>query len=258
METCSRILRIYIDWIGGGVLLSYICPVCKTENSSDSKHCKNCGTWLLDTNYPPEIKPKKPFYCRIPGYRSGKWWKKLIASVFYVFVLLCIFIVWIAIKNPVTNQSIKQIPYTVSVQGIGKIKGVCVNNVGVAIASIQTAKNIEHVQTEGEFYIIRVVFANYRKSPIHAYGSFGNPLFKIIDSSGREFTYSPDGQEAFYDYKGLSIFGNIGGSYINPGITASDYIVFDMPPRLTNLKLQIQSTVIGNTVTLPLEVIKVD
>ncbi len=33
---------------------------------------------------------KKPFISKIPGFRSGKWWKKIIASIGYFFILLII------------------------------------------------------------------------------------------------------------------------------------------------------------------------
>lgn len=66
--------------------MAYICPVCKTTNGDDEKYCKKCGTWLPDTINPAI--PKKSFFQRIPGFRSGKWWKKAIASIFYGIVLL--------------------------------------------------------------------------------------------------------------------------------------------------------------------------
>jgi len=37
-----------------------------------------------------ETKTKKPFLQKVPGFRSGKWWKKTIAVVGYLFILLII------------------------------------------------------------------------------------------------------------------------------------------------------------------------
>jgi len=38
-----------------------------------------------------ETKYKKAFLRKIPGFRSNKLWKKIIASIFYLFITICIF-----------------------------------------------------------------------------------------------------------------------------------------------------------------------
>lgn len=68
--------------------MPYICPICKAVNDDDAKYCKNCGKWLLDTIAPPLAVPKRSFWKKIPGFRSGKLWKKIIAFIFYALLLL--------------------------------------------------------------------------------------------------------------------------------------------------------------------------
>ena len=89
--------------------MAYICPVCKTVNGEKEKYCKKCGTWLLDTINPAI--PKKSFFQRIPGFRSGKLWKKVIASIFYGIVLL--FVIGLVISSINTSS---QNPKTATTQ----------------------------------------------------------------------------------------------------------------------------------------------
>lgn len=47
----------------------------------------------MDTQIKPqEIKEKRPFYRKIPGFRSGKWWKMGIAVLFYTIILSTLFV----------------------------------------------------------------------------------------------------------------------------------------------------------------------
>lgn len=83
--------------------MPYICPMCKTVNDDNAKYCKNCGKWLLDTINPAIS--KKSFLQRIPGFRSGKWWKKVIASIFYGIILLFIIGLMIPTNSAPTHNS---------------------------------------------------------------------------------------------------------------------------------------------------------
>lgn len=61
------------------------CPKCGHEVEGD--FCSYCGGKFK--------KPKRNFISKLPGFRSGVWWKKIIASIFYFFALLTLIAIFI-------------------------------------------------------------------------------------------------------------------------------------------------------------------
>ncbi|MEN3009069.1 hypothetical protein [Pseudothermotoga sp.] len=78
-------------------------PVCGTLNSEEERYCKKCGAWL-GSNVNP-VTPKRSFFRKIPGFRSGKLWKKIIASIFYGIMFL--FVIGLIISISTSEQSSK-------------------------------------------------------------------------------------------------------------------------------------------------------
>lgn len=100
-------------------MAKYICPACKTKNRASLKYCKKCGHWLQDTIFP--ALPAKPFYRSIPGFRSGKWWKVILSSVFYIFLLLFLFALAFGGNNDTNNKTkSKPAPTTNAVNSLNK------------------------------------------------------------------------------------------------------------------------------------------
>lgn len=129
----------------------------------------------------------------------------------------------------------EEYPYRVEVKGLGTIKGIVVDDIGFAISGVSRTKTIgnsfSQKQAQGEFIVIDVVLTSHQKEA----ASIHNTMFKLIDSSGREYDYSTEGTLA----AGISNSFNL--KKVNPGITTGGRIVFDVPAGMTDFKLQVRS-----------------
>lgn len=157
-------------------------------------------------------------------------------------------------KAPIQQQQPKEdsdISYfNVPVEGQEDAKGVLVSNVGITIVTVKKATvlgdEFSKVKAQGEFIVIALIVSNRQNDAI----TIDSNLFKIIDSKNREFSYSPEGQMAL-EMLGLETFFL---KSINPDIVTRGYVVFDVPPGLSNLNLQVQGGMTGKKALLPIQV----
>lgn len=71
----------------------YICPMCKQENGEHQKYCLNCGTWLLDPNFP--AKKKENIQTKTTKRGFG-----------IVALLVIIGVIWFGLKNGASANKI--------------------------------------------------------------------------------------------------------------------------------------------------------
>jgi hypothetical protein len=151
---------------------------------------------------------------------------------------------------PVERQTL-QLNHTVTVDGVGKLKGIKVNDIGLAIAQIQTTDTIDGAfavrKAHGLFKTIRVVLTNGQKETI----TVQSTAFTLIDEQGRAFTHSIEGDTALQASNRETLFSK----KIAPGATAEGWIAFDVPidAKITSLQYKVDSK--GKTGELPFKVI---
>jgi hypothetical protein len=77
------------------------CPHCGSEiKDEEAEFCSRCGNILKKP-----LPESKSFIRKIPGFRSGKWWKMLLAILGYGFIILLI----LGAISPDTSPSISNI-----------------------------------------------------------------------------------------------------------------------------------------------------
>lgn len=140
--------------------------------------------------------------------------------------------------------------YTVDVKGKGKFQGKWASKVGVAIVDIKETKTIkgpfDSTHASGKFMIIQLSISNEQRDAI----TFDSSLVKLIDTNNREYSASSEGSTAL-------TFGNKETLFlksVNPGITTSGYVAFDVPENLAakDLKLVFRGGMTGDEAVLPL------
>ena len=202
------------------------CKTCQKEVSSDAKVCPHCGQKL----------------------KMGLM-KKLLLGVAGLIGLFIVVGIFSGESKP------KEEPiFTLKVEGLGAVQGIKKSDVGIAIIGLDKTKTIGHAyiseQAQGEFIIVALAIHNFQKDVI----TVDSNSFKIIDEQKREFSHSVQGETALLmsndSKKPFFLQG------VNPGITASGYLVFDVPPGLKNLKLQVKGGMNGQKGEIPLAVIK--
>ncbi|WP_176772696.1 DUF4352 domain-containing protein [Sporomusa acidovorans] len=140
--------------------------------------------------------------------------------------------------------------YTCDVQGIGKVKGAIVSDVGVAIAEIKSADSIDSqftsTKAQGVFKILYVVASNHQKDAV----TMDSASMKLIDDKGREYSHSTHGDTAL-QMKGRETFFL---EQINPGNTAGGHIAFDVPKDANIVKMQFRGGMSGKKGELPFKI----
>ena len=125
------------------------------------------------------------------------------------------------------------------------------SDVGVAIARIQTMNTIDgsfiNKKAQGVFKVILVVVKNGQKDAI----TLDANSFKLIDEQNREFSHSVEGDTALQMSNRETLFLKS----INPGIIATGYISYDVPPDAKIKSLQFKGGMSGKKGELPFQVI---
>lgn len=153
-------------------------------------------------------------------------------------------------QNPAPAETKPTYDYSVNVEGKGKFQGKWASNVGVAIVDIKETKSIKSAfdttQAGGKFIIVVLTVSNEQKDAI----TFSSSLVKLVDTNGREYSASSEGNTALTFNNKETLFLKS----INPGITASGNIAFDIPTNLTvkDLKLVFRGGMTGDEADLPL------
>jgi hypothetical protein len=136
--------------------------------------------------------------------------------------------------------------------------GAMASNVGVAVIGIKsgpflignpwnpaTAWGVGGVRANGKFIIVTVGIYNRQSSAV----TMDSGLFKILDSNGNEYSASQERME-------VGSGSNLFLAQINPGMTNTGEIVFDVPENLSldNLKLRFRGGMTGDSADLALKV----
>lgn len=142
-------------------------------------------------------------------------------------------------------------PWTVDIDGLGKVKGGISSNVGIAVIGVDVKKSIGdsmfNENAKGKFVIVKLAVSNGQKDAV----TVDSTSFSLIDDKDRKFDVSTEGLTALQMSN-----GNDDGflSKINPGITAIETFPFDVPTDVQGLKLQASGGMTGKQIILPLEV----
>ena len=117
------------------------------------------------------------------------------------------------------------------------------------VNSVDTAQTIGDSFTQktaqGIYYILTVKIQNNGKST----QTINASDFTVVDNQGRKYDYSNDGQTAIEMSSGATSFFL---QQIQPSLSVTGKIVFDVPASATGLKLMAQGDIFSNPVSINL------
>ncbi len=125
------------------------------------------------------------------------------------------------------------------------------SDVAIKIGAVETKDTVgnDYVneKAQGIFKVVEVSLTNNQKDAI----TIDANSFKLVDDKGREFTYSTEAQTALAMENG----GNMDFflKKLNPGLTQTGKIVFDVPQDATGLTMKARGGMLGKQITLKLE-----
>lgn len=125
------------------------------------------------------------------------------------------------------------------------------SNVKIVVDSVKTQSTVgdnqfDTAKAQGIYKVVKVTLTNNQNDAI----TVDTDSFTLVDSKGRKFSPSTDAQtalEASSDSK-QSFFLQ----QINPGITVTGYIAFDVPKDATGLVMKAHGGMMGDEITLKL------
>jgi len=117
------------------------------------------------------------------------------------------------------------------------------------VQSVDTAQTIgdsfSQKTAQGQYYILTVKIQNNGKDT----KTIDSSDFTVIDNQGRKYDYSTDGQTAMEMSSGATSFFL---QQIQPSLSVTGKIVFDVPANATGLKLMAQGDIFSNPVSIDL------
>ncbi|WP_242215639.1 DUF4352 domain-containing protein [Bacillus cereus group sp. BfR-BA-01383] len=125
------------------------------------------------------------------------------------------------------------------------------SKVKIAVGSVESVDSVggEYLKekAQGVFKVVEVTVTNNQKDAITVDAN----SFKLVDNKDREFTYSTQAQTAFD-------VGNGGQSdfflkQLNPGLSQTGKIIFDVPADAQGLVLKARGGMTGKEITLKVE-----
>lgn len=200
------------------------------------KKCKSCQSEIDD-------KAKKCPKCQAD---QRNWFAKhKILTGVLVIILIAIISSSSGNKNKGTNTTTTQGSNnkTTQTESIGKIgEAVTANDLSFTATDISKAKSLGNSyskkEAQGTFNIITLTIKNTGKETV----TIDSSMLKVTDSQGRKFDYSIEGQTA----KGLAQ-GKVDLflQQVQPGLSVTGDIVFDLPDDATDLKLLVKGSMFG-------------
>ena len=191
----------------------------------------------------------------VPWYK--KKWVMVSSAVFGILIVIGT-VGAIAGKGQESNkkQPVDKYNFTINVEGTGKIKGIFLSDVGIAVENVSRAKTLgnQYIKktAQGEFVIVSLAVSNHQKEKVTVDGN----MFKLVDGNGRQYSHSTEGETA------LALSSKQDKTFtlkpINPGIGVIGSVVFDIPAGITDLKLEARGGITGEKGMLPLQVIMAD
>ncbi len=207
------------------------CKSCKADIDSKATKCSHCGT------------DQRNWFMR----------HKIITGILVVillFVVLCI--AGSSSKSGTSSSGSNSGNSSTSTSQTQSAKvGETVNDGDLAftVNSVDTAQTIGNSFTQktaqGQYYILSVKIQNNGKSTQTVNASD----FTVVDSQGRKYDYSQDGQTAMEETDGSTSFFL---QQIQPSLSVSGKIIFDVPASATGLKLMAQGDIFSNPVSIDL------
>lgn len=127
------------------------------------------------------------------------------------------------------------------------------SNVKIVVTSFQSADSVgdnqyDIAKAQGVFKIVKIALTNNQKDAI----TVDSNSFKLIDDQGREFSDSSEAQTALMSSSN-SDQQNFFLKQINPGITISGEVIFDVPKDAKGFKLKASGGMTGSPIMLKVE-----
>lgn len=209
------------------------CKSCKADIDSNASKCSHCGT------------DQRSWFIR----------HKIVTGIVAIIVVLMIIGVagsknsgTSTTSNSTGGSSGNNTP-TPSVQTAKIGETVTDGNLGFTVQSVNTAQTLgdsfSQKTAQGMYYILAVKIQNNGKST----QTINASDFTVVDSQGRTYDYSTDGQTAIEMSNGTTDFFL---QQIQPSLSVTGNIVFDVPASATGLKLMAQGDIFSNPVSIDL------
>lgn len=236
------------------------CPKCGVEVGDSQGFCKHCGARLASSTALSQPKRKMSRFSRL-----------LLWSFGILFGLIVLHAVssdsdqstqsnlppsapptaqhTAASALPSKEQEPQKPPFSV-VDGDTTYHGARSSNVGVAVLRVTSGPFLFGgldgiVKADGKFIFVAVAIFNGQNSAV----TMDTGLFEILDTKGNVYSASVTSMD-------VGSASNLFLAQINPGITKTGEIVFDVPQTLSvdNLLLRFRGGMTGNSAVLPLKV----
>ena len=217
-----------------------ICKSCRKEIDDKATKCPNCQTdqrnWFMKHKIVTGILGIIIFFVLVGAIGGSKSSSTTSAS-----------------SNSNTNTSATT--NTTTDQGQPQVKQAKVGDtvtdgdLGFTVQSVSIASTIGNSFTtktaQGVFYVLTVKIQNNGKDT----KTINASDFKVTDSQGRKFDYSTDGQLAMEETNGGTSFFL---QQVQPSLSVTGKIVFDVPKDATGLKLLAQGGLFTDGVQIDL------
>ena len=153
-----------------------------------------------------------------------------------------------------SDQTAQQSAFSVT-NGNTTYYGTIASDVGVAVLGLRDVGPYlsggfeELVKADGKFIIVSVAISNRQNTAI----TMNTSLFEILDSNGDVYSASEKSME-------VGTSNDLFLAQINPGVTKTGLVVFDVPQTLSldNLRLRFRGGMTGDSAILPLKVDSVE
>jgi len=206
------------------------------------KKCKSCQSDI-------DNKAKKCPKCQAD---QRNWFiKHKILTGILVIILITIVSNAGGNKNSGTNTTKGSSSKTTQTESIGKIgEPMVANDLSFTVSNMTKAETLGSSYSmkyaQGVFNIITLTIKNVGKETV----TIDSSMLKIVDSEGRTFDRSIDGQTA----KGLTQ-GTVDLflQQVQPGLSVTGDIVFDLPDDVTGLKLLVKGSMFGSEKKISLD-----
>lgn len=213
----------------GGEKIMKKCKSCKADIDSKASKCSHCGT------------DQRSWFAR----------HKIMTGILVIIVFFGFIAAVSGSKNSgsTNSNSASGSNTTPSVQ-TAKV-GATVNDGDLAftVQSVDTAQTVgnsfSQKTAQGQYVILTVKIQNDGKGTKTVNASD----FTVVDSQGRKYDYSTDGQTALEMSNGATSFFL---QQIQPSLSVTGKIIFDVPASATGLKLMAQGDIFSNAVSIDL------
>ena len=201
------------------------CKTCSKEVAKSAKACPHCGAKLKMGFFP-----------------------KALIGIGAIVVIGAIASIGGDDNNTATNNSSES---TTTAAAPLSNEGVS-SDVKIKVESFETANTIGDNEfskktAQGVFKVVKVTVTNNQKDAI----TLDSNLFKLVDEQKREFGGSSEGQMALEtsSEKKESFFLK----QLNPGLSLTGYVVFDVPKEAKGFVLQARGGMTGKKIDLKVE-----